>query len=171
MNKISEQNGKNPIDTVVEAHRSRLAGLQAEIAEHRRKIEQLTAEMERVQIAIAETEQLHPSKLRTVVGAVAGALLVGAAALAAAEAAKPYRGMRIVEAAKKYLSEHPEGATAPEIAEALRAGGIISESDNLTNTVRSLMDREREHKGTLAKQGRVWRLVSPPVGAAEQVAF
>ena len=55
-----------------------------------------------------------------------------------------YFGMNIVSAVQKYLGHRKKPATAVEIAAALEAGGLPSQSANFSNTVNSVITRNSQ---------------------------
>lgn len=70
-----------------------------------------------------------------------------------------FLGMSIAEAAKQYLAMVKMAQTAPQIAKALEAGGIFSDSKNFPGTVYATLRRIESSTGVVKQiQGSKWGL-------------
>lgn len=66
--------------------------------------------------------------------------------------------MSIPEAAKKYLSIVKKPQSTKKIADALKAGGLISTSQNFPNNVRTILTRVERVSGDVVKVKKNWGL-------------
>jgi len=66
---------------------------------------------------------------------------------------KPYLGMNILEASRKYLQRIREPKAPSEIAEALKSGGVHSRSDDFNGIVRTTLFK-RGHEVGIEKFGK-----------------
>jgi hypothetical protein len=74
-------------------------------------------------------------------------------------ASDAFFSMSVIEAAKKYLGLKKRPAATREIADALIAGGFITQSANFFNTVFSGLDRESKRESPeIVKIGNDWGL-------------
>jgi hypothetical protein len=68
-------------------------------------------------------------------------------------------GMSILQAAKRYLALAKQPKTAPDIAETVKAHGLLNTSKGFTNTVYSVLYRESARGGkTVVRVGNAWGL-------------
>lgn len=85
--------------------------------------------------------------------------------LGVAEPAKPskptsgeYRGMTIAEATIKFLQKSGEPQLTADIAKALKAGGLGSNSKSLYRTVYNTLVARMKQQKDIAKSGSKWTL-------------
>lgn len=73
-----------------------------------------------------------------------------------------FLGMTIPEATKKLLARERRHMTNPEIAEGLKAGGLVMRSDDPANTIGSVLKRRYEEVGDVVRispgRGGKWGL-------------
>jgi hypothetical protein len=80
-----------------------------------------------------------------------------------------FYGMKIGEAALKYLRLVKRPQSAPEIAKAIEEGGLAHESKTFGNTVYATLNRDHERKGEIIRlPGRKWGLASDYPEAARR---
>lgn len=74
----------------------------------------------------------------------------------------PFGGMTIPEATKKLLTREQRHMTNPELAEELKRGGLVMNSDDPANTIGSVLKRRQEEVGDLIRinpgRGGKWGL-------------
>jgi hypothetical protein len=71
---------------------------------------------------------------------------------------KPYLGMNILEAARKFLTRVREPKSPAEIAEAIRAGGVHSRSGDFGGVVRTTLSRRGREVGIESFGEATWGL-------------
>ena len=73
-----------------------------------------------------------------------------------------FLGLTIPEATKKLLARERRHLTNPEIAEGLKAGGLVMRSDDPANTIGSVLKRRQEEVGDVVRvtpgRGGKWGL-------------
>ena len=71
---------------------------------------------------------------------------------------RPYRGMKMVEAAKAHLKQAGP-VPNPKLARSLEYGGFQHKSKSFANTLNSVLRRRAEQVGDVKKSGGAWVLV------------
>ena len=149
---------------VLEELQRKLRREETDLADARQHASVLADRVERTKTTIAGVQELEAapaSVAKRVLEGLGTIVITAAAESARREAAKPYRHMTIIEAAKSYLAANGP-ATAPEITRALLEGGIRSFSENPRNTVYSILFREAQDKTSgIEKVGRSFKIAEP----------
>lgn len=149
---------------VLEELQRKLKREETDLADARQHAAVLADRVERTKTTITGVQELEAapaSVAKRVLGGLGSIVVATVAESARREAAKPYRRMTIIDAAKSYLAANGP-ATAPEITLALLEGGIRSFSENPRNTIYSILFRAAKDKTSgIEKVGRSFKIAEP----------
>lgn len=138
--------GASPMKEIIEK-------LEQEITQRQQTLEVCTQELAQLQ---ASLDQLR--HVESPAGRMSRTLPVPVRSL-------EYRGLRIVEAAARYLAEVGEPRPTEEIARVLLERGLITRSTNFRSTVYAVLQHEEKQHGTFVRVApRAWGLAPTPAG-------